>query len=1036
MTTLGQTRLKTISGDFIIEPSGGTIIMPRLNLTLDISYTDISNQEHRVINIKQIKELIVNEGVGQGQNQDNFFFFFRSKPWSLVYIDGSYNYPITNYGNIFSYNLGTFNSSFIDNLSSSEKKLQLNWKIPPRIFIDTPLRFYDIYYFPIYNNLIIEFKEQNENSWSELLNINNFPDPSRNSGFSGYNNKNDKNMIFSFNLTRDTSRETDSNNIVIEDNSFNIIYTAGTTNFQNSKSYQFRIFLKNDSDLSNNIDYKPDQYQYSDISINYLYFPDNNGLYFSTAARGSPKAPTNLTFTNIDFFTTSIVGSLNNSTADTNNIISIPADLLNNNNNKLVFILSLLGNKNTDYKKFIPYSLNNYILNDISNLSNPSVNGEFTSNISNIEPEFTYDLSKYGMFFFDNSSNITYAIDITSNPDISNNFTTPHPLRNQVDSTFNNFIDNNSISLFNSDLTHYNSNLEYKTVKWRSTSTNKNFYFFTDLNSIFDINSSLNYKLFNSLKTLTIGNINSANEPRGIDLSDSSLCSFTLYSQQNKNGESNIYSPFLIDTSFNNFLTTSIKNNNDKYTFNYISQDISPNGANTINDYSNENGYYVGLILNDISYNIDLNDFFDETTDLCYNNVHLKIKVTQDFDNGSYNNQREYLIYKKTNDLIQDITLDSSSSNFEISYNITDEGTYFGLTSIKPHTSTIDVSFNGTLINLSKYIRSNTNNDKLSTINLKVSGSLAENNPTNINWEQSNNTTQNISHSFNYQPLSSLHGEYGFYEGNYTLNGVADLTIYNNVFSQSDTININNLSLGNTIDISNKYFWDKTNINLQSSNKIKNTNMIVFNSNPLTNFSHTGSSYNSNNYIKYNQAMFLNNEFYGDSNGIPYINYSNYYSNLNRDYSIISNSGDTLGTLTTITSSYSWNSYEINFSNISSKNIKWVCIKLDSFDITVRNNGLELQPVPNGNPSDIASYDIFYFIKTNLSNDWFNCQRKSNTSYASQTSGGIFHLGSNADGSIMKVVIPNIATINNLYILIGINETKKLELSEFDYNFW
>ena len=36
----------------------------------------------------------------------------------------------------------------------------------------------------------------------------------------------------------------------------------------------------------------------------------------------------------------------------------------------------------------------------------------------------------------------------------------------------------------------------------------------------------------------------------------------------------------------------------------------------------------------------------------------------------------------------------------------------------------------------------------------------------------------------------------------------------------------------------------------------------------------------------------------------------------------------------------------------------------------------------------------------------------------------------------MKVVIPNIATITNLYILIGINENKKIQLSNFNYNFW
>ena len=249
-----------------------------------------------------------------------------------------------------------------------------------------------------------------------------------------------------------------------------------------------------------------------------------------------------------------------------------------------------------------------------------------------------------------------------------------------------------------------------------------------------------------------------------------------------------------------------MKNNN--FSLNYISQDILPNGANSINDYSNKNSYYVGLILNDINYNIDLNDFFDVLTDLCFNNIELKTKITQEFDNASYNKEESYPIYKITDDLTQNITLDSSSSSFNLTYNELNQGTYFGLTSTKPHNSIIDLSFSGLLNNLSKYIRSG-NNNILSNINLKVSGSLTDNNSININWENSsNNIQQNINHSYTYNPLSSLNPNYGFYEGNYILNGLVDVTIYNNVFSQSQVITHNNLSLGNTININNKYFWN------------------------------------------------------------------------------------------------------------------------------------------------------------------------------------------------------------------------------------
>ena len=147
-----------------------------------------------------------------------------------------------------------------------------------------------------------------------------------------------------------------------------------------------------------------------------------------------------------------------------------------------------------------------------------------------------------------------------------------------------------------------------------------------------------------------------------------------MYSQKLKDSnEYNIYTPFTIDSSFNNFSTTTINNSNNKYTLNYTSQDIDPNGTSNTT-YSKTNGYYSGLVLNDICYNIDLNDFFNTTSDLCFNNIKLKTKITQEFNNASYNKEQEYLIYKITNDLSQNITLDSSSSSFDLTYNENNQG--------------------------------------------------------------------------------------------------------------------------------------------------------------------------------------------------------------------------------------------------------------------------------------------------------------------------------------------------------------------------
>ena len=362
--------------------------------------------------------------------------------------------------------------------------------------------------------------------------------------------------------------------LTITDPSFIIDISGGFNNFQNSKAYQFRVYLTNSSDLSNNFDKKNDQYDYDDISINYLYFPDTSNVYFLTASRGNPKAPTNIIFSNVDFDSVLINIELNSTTADINNIISIPIPS-DDNDNKLIFILDLLATKNINYKKYIPYSINNYIIDDISNNNNPSLISNFNLlTLQTLEPEFTYDLSNYGMYFANNISNISYT-------SINQIFITPPPLRNEVNSNFNLYL--NNYTLFNSNLRTYNSNLNFLSVTWRENNQIINFYFYNDSNSLFNMNlNNLNNKLFNSLKSINFSNLNSLNEPKGIELSNNNLCSFIMYSQKLKNSvETNIYNPFTIDSSFNNFLTTSINSSNNNYTFKCMSQDILPNGENT-----------------------------------------------------------------------------------------------------------------------------------------------------------------------------------------------------------------------------------------------------------------------------------------------------------------------------------------------------------------------------------------------------------------------------------------------------------------------
>ena len=1018
-----------ISGDFITRTQ------------LDASFANINT------NISG--DFVTEASFNELQNRaDNFFFFFKLKPWSLIYINGNYNYPISGYGNEFKYDIGDFSLSYIDNLSTTSKNLQLFWKIPPRLFLDSNLSSNNINYVPLYNNLIIEYKEETENSWSQIVNVNNFPDPLNNAYYSNYNNKNDLSMNFVLNLTRDTGNANNTTTYNITDNSFIINLTGGYNYFQNSKAYQFRCYLNNISDICNNFDFKQDAY--NNISSNiYLYFPDTSNIYFYTASRGLPKEPTNIIFNNVDFDSLTITGQLNSSTADINNIISFPIPN-NDNDNKIVFILDLIANKNSIYKKFIPFNLNNFIINDISNINNPSTIAQFSlAQTNNIIPEFSYDLSNYGIYFLNDVSNISYS-------NINKTFETPSLLRNVVNNTFNNTI--NNYSPFNSNLINYNSNLNYNSVRWRETDQTISFYFFDDSNSVFNINSNnLNYKLFNSLKTLDFNNKNTINEPKGIDLSNNNLCSFIMYSQKIKDStQTDKYTPFIIDTSFNDFLTTTINNNNSNYTLNYTSQDVLPNGANTINDYTNKNGYYVGLILKDISYNIDLNDFFNINNDLCFNNIILRTKISQIFDNQNYNKQQDYLIYKITNDLSQNITLDSSSSILNLTYNESNQGTYFGLTSIKPHNSIINLQFNGTLNNLSKYIRSNSNNI-LSNINLKLSGTHNSNNSLNnsinINWETNNNTTKNISNNYDFYPLNAFNYNYGTYEGNNSLNGFTDLTIYNNVFSQNSTINYNNLNLGNVINITNKYYWNIGRL-ITINTHFKEKNMIVFNNNPLNNIDHNfigGTLYDpklSTSYIKYNQALYQNNgthKFYSGNNSNIYKNYSIYQNNNNPnlDYSILDNSGDNIN--------YTINKYFINGSSSNINNLyKWLCFDIDLTTLTLTSDDVILN-LQNININDIGTNYLFYIkLKYNGNlqiggqnisySKWFDCLSILNTGLSDSqrvttNMSGVYNNNIAAGTYPLQLILPYVSSYaTNLTLLVGLYDSE-LNINDLFINF-
>jgi len=923
--------------------------------------------------------------------------------------------------------------SHIDNFSNKQKNLQLFWKIPPRIFLTSNLSYNNVNYLPLYNNLIIEYKEKNDINWKELININNFPDPSNNNFNSNYNSKNDLSMVFILNLSRNTAISNDTNNINIIDNSFIINYTAGFNSFQNSKSYQFRSYLTNISNLQNNYDYKEDNYGNNSSNI-YLYFPDISNLYLDTASRGFPKSPTNLFFNNIFYNSVLVNGELDDTTVDSNEIIFLPipnADI----SNTLVFVFDLIANKINSYKKFIQFNENNYLINNITELSKTS---SFNINLTNnIEPEYNYEISNYGMYFFDDFSKIGYL-------NINNNFITPSPLRNNINNSFNYTI--NNINIFENNLNYYNNSITHLQIVWRSNGNILGFNFFDNNSNLLEITkNNSNIKLYNSINSNLI---NQSNELKGIDLSLNNLCSFELKTE-NLNGNNFNYNSFNIETSFNNFLTKNINNNNNNYFFNYISQDILPYNSNSLTDYSKTNGYYVGLIIKDISFNINLNDFYDINSDLSKNNITLKTSIKQIFSNTIHELNKSYLIYKITQDLTKIISIDNSNGLFNFNYQEEDLGHYFGLKSIKPHNSNIFLEISGNLIDLNKYIR-RYDNSTLCIIDLFIK----KNNLTNINiknkiinWPNNNESNINITSTKNdYRPLAYLNSLYGFYEGTDIYNAYTNFKIFNNLFSQNLFSNYNNMKIGTSLNIDKKYYWNIEKIN-SVNNYFNESNMIIFDNNPLNNIDHNtlgGILYqpNLNNaYIKYNQALYQyngNKLFYSANKPHVYKNYLIYEGNndSNLDYSIYDNSGDIVN-------------YDINIpfwfaSNIISKTInniyKWVSFDIDLTSISLISDTILLD-LNNVDINTIGTNYLFY-IKLKYDGNlqitgqniiyskWFDCLSILNTGFSDSQRvktnlSGIYDNNISAGTYPLKLILPYLSSYaSNLTLLIGLYNTE------------
>ena len=1023
-----------------------------------------------VRNLTVSGDLIVN---GQNVNSsgsagnENFFFFFLSKPYPPVYLDGCYNYLIPNYKfmnkDVYDFSYG--NDSSLNRLDiSSSQNLQLYFKIPPRRFINWNYNHQDESkqnYIPDYNNLVIQYRSSkldvsfSDNSWTNLISIN-LPDPSNQIPRYDGSYNNDLSMNFILDISKNDSFDLDTSDITITtENSFNILYKYGLKSkiIKISQKYQFRIYIDNYSnfDISQipgiipNYSYNQYNESINDVSWNYLYFPSDVNNFYLTLERGNPLEPTTLNFSkptdqSNNFIKLFINGSLDNQNADSNSVISFP---INQEDNYIVFTLDLSGYKSTNYTKAIPYPDASNLVIDFS-YGDTSQNN-FTKTITTLtyllQPEYIYNVSNYGIYFTNKPDIITYAT--LPNPDISGSFTISYPLRKQVNLHYDNVISNSFINIFYNDnkLYHYRSDICYTMVTWRHNSINKSFNFFIDTSAIFDISYSSDIKLYNSTN---YSSKNQVDELRGEELSGNNLSTFQLSTYKNTN---QIHSSSLLQTR-GTFHQDMSSIPDISFTLNLKTEDIT----GSTNPYTRKNGYYIGTTINDISFAIDLNNFFDIVTDLSDNNIIFKPQITQRFPDGTpFDNSAVYPIYKITDDLSQSFVIETSSitiaenSGTQEITTSPSPATYFGLTSKQPN-SNYQLIANGSIniSGLSKYIRSTT--DSLGSLTITITGQNAPNAKiiSSYSWPSSgiNNAILDISQIF--KPFSSFTATSGTYDGIYQYQAELSGTLYNNVFTPDGSKSINPIITISNYDtnLTTSYFWDTTRAD---TTFFSNNSMIRFDRNPLenANLSYTGKNYTVSDRIIYNQALFQNSVFWGGSNSSVYKDYSHYLDNFGIDYDPLDNSGDNISV--DIPAGVWW--YQSSGGITINGKYKWLCIKIENHQqingsnvgVTdgVIYNKLTLSPIDRNNNGT----NIIYFIKTNFNTGWLNCQRIYNNSPENTNSE---HLAGIYDGTItrttnntlMRVAIPSLNTknITELYILIGIKEGYNVNYTDFSYN--
>ena len=780
------------------------------------------------------------------------------------------------------------------------------------------------------------------------------------------------------------------------------------------------------------------------------------------------------------------------------------------------------------YPRWPPYYWTNINLYDlyitnVININNKSVN-DFSLIIQNIEysllPEYYYSCIEYSTYFNDSPSIITYAsggflsnnllnislydyLKKTFNNEIDSNDSViaraiKAPKRIQLSTEYNNLLRFDNIPfIFDDNLTNYNSDICYiSSCYFRATNIESscNFFYQNTSNLIIDFSSN-DIKLINSLDVDY--NIQFGWTPEGLGEGSEFGKPYKIGKEVSGKETSTFYIGTLKKFDYDDSDIFTLVTGNLKKTigtFDLSNQDIIDpslslkiqvfdicyNGSIYNNNiYSRNNGFYTGVKITDISYLIDLNQYFDTNTDLS-KNIFLKPYIQQgnkqDFywcNNGKgtitntsftnadglvkfnsniytfaygkdYGQQTyEYPIYPITYDLSQEFIVETSNIGINVDISTVNLGTYFGITSIRPTSAyTVEASFNANISGLSKYIRP-TNIESIGEVILEISAisisgesldtpsnriDFEKNRKSNYQWPPYPDISMNLNFDLSINPYENfITNISGNIEADISFQASYDLTLYNNLFTDHHISFLNVKS--NIVELSANYFWDTTRIpTLQYS-----PSMIRFNNNPLANDSTTVFDYEDfydSSLIYYNQILFQNNTLYGANYSTIYRDYRSYKENSNINYDPFDNSGDILPNNYSTFTQWFFNTQEIT---IPSSNIyKWMCFKYTNLPQLTSGN-IKLNLV-NTTITDLSNLKYLFFIKVKYINSnysiWYNCQRRETTSDGGSARG--IYTNQVAGIYPLRLIIPDSNEIQELYLLIGIKNNINLEI---DSNF-